>query len=180
MSISGKQAGVLKGMLSAMFVAVSGLSLAAFGPWTNHYSAVSQSEAVILALRWDLAVIVPLVLSVGFLARHRFFTPEDIDGGGLTTGTGKAAILKAILQNTLEQTVIVIAAHLMWAAYLPGTYFMVIPVAVVMYVTGRIAFIVGYRHGAPARAFGFALTFYPSVLMLAFLLFHVSVRAFTA
>jgi len=34
-----------------------------------------------------------------------------------------------------------------------------------MFVIGRILFAVGYAGGAPARAFGFALTFYPTVFL---------------
>jgi len=34
----------------------------------------------------------------------------------------------------------------------------------------RVLFHAGYRHGAAARAFGFALTFYPSVAALAIVL----------
>jgi uncharacterized membrane protein YecN with MAPEG domain len=35
-----------------------------------------------------------------------------------------------------------------------------------MFFVGRLLFIRGYADGAPARALGFALTFYPTQLML--------------
>lgn len=42
-----------------------------------------------------------------------------------------------------------------------------IPAAVLLFVIGRITFAVGYAGGAVARAFGFALTFYPTALLTA-------------
>jgi len=35
----------------------------------------------------------------------------------------------------------------------------------VLFFMGRIFFFKGYSHGAPARAFGFALTFYSTVVL---------------
>jgi uncharacterized membrane protein YecN with MAPEG domain len=34
-----------------------------------------------------------------------------------------------------------------------------------MFFIGRLAFFAGYAKGAPARAFGFAFTFYPTILL---------------
>jgi hypothetical protein len=34
-----------------------------------------------------------------------------------------------------------------------------------MFLGGRLAFFAGYANGAPARAFGFAFTFYPTVIL---------------
>ena len=39
--------------------------------------------------------------------------------------------------------------------------------AALLFLIGRILFSRGYERGASARAVGFGLTFYPSVLMLA-------------
>jgi uncharacterized membrane protein YecN with MAPEG domain len=35
-----------------------------------------------------------------------------------------------------------------------------------LFVVGRIAYWIGYPQGAGARAFGFALTFYPTIMAL--------------
>jgi uncharacterized membrane protein YecN with MAPEG domain len=42
----------------------------------------------------------------------------------------------------------------------------VIDALVILFAVGRLLFWIGYRRGAAGRAFGFALTFYPSVLAL--------------
>jgi uncharacterized membrane protein YecN with MAPEG domain len=99
------------------------------------------------------------------LARHRFFSPEDIDGGGLSAGGPRARVLQATLQNTLEQVVIAALVHMSWAATMPLRWTASLPVAALGFVIGRILFWRGYERGAPGRALGFALTFYPSVVM---------------
>lgn len=165
MALDGKQRGVLIGMLLAM-----ALTIALFvGAVLWHPAALvplaGLADRLAAALRWDALILLCLVLTIGNLARHRFFTPADIDGSGLTGGTDRAHIFQAILQNTLEQTVIAMIAHLLWAAAMPILWQPVIPVAAMLFVSGRIAFAIGYGGGAPARAFGFALTFYPTAIM---------------
>ncbi len=123
-------------------------------------------SAILHALRWDALVVVWLAASIAALARHRFFNPSDIDGGGLTEGTSTAKVLQSMLQNTLEQVVLALATHLLWAAVMPWRWQAAIPVAVMLFFLGRALFWRGYGHGAPARALGFALTFYPTVVML--------------
>ena len=51
------------------------------------------------------------------------------------------------------------------------------PTAGLLFVIGRIAFFAGYARGAPARALGFALTFYPTVLLLLAALVTAAYRA---
>lgn len=166
MTLDGKQRGVLRGMLAALIATLILFALAVLVPLPALTSLAPTAERIAAALRWDILVVACLVLAIGSLARHRFLTPADIDGSGLTEATGRARTLQAILQNTLEQAVIAIAAHLLWAATMPPAWQAVVPVAALLFVIGRIAFAAGYRGGAPTRAFGFALTFYPTVVMI--------------
>lgn len=135
-------------------------------------------ERIAFALRADAFLALWLGISIGLLARHRFFSPEDIDGGGLIPGTETANILQATLQNTLEQTVLAVVVHLAWAALMPISWMSAIPAAVVLFLCGRVLFVRGYRGGAPSRAVGFALTYYPSVLMLVLVIGAAVGRAF--
>lgn len=179
MALSDKQIGVLKGMVAAALVTFIGFGFALFGLFSAPAFDLMFAERLRLALVCDAFVLAPLALSIGLLARHRFFTPEDIDGSGLTKGTQRASVLQAILQNTLEQTALAIGTHLVWAASMPASWFGAIPAAVAMFVIGRIAFSIGYSRGAPARAFGFALTFYPTLLMLFSALLYLALTVST-
>lgn len=165
MALDGKQRGVLRGMVTALVLAVVVGTVAVLLPPAALIPLASPADRLAAALRWDVLVVACLILSIGALARHRFFTPADIDGSGLADATGKARLLQAIVQNTLEQTVIALAVHLIWAAAMPVTWQAVVPAAAILFVIGRICFVAGYGGGAPARAFGFALTFYPTALM---------------
>jgi uncharacterized membrane protein YecN with MAPEG domain len=168
MGVTVKQRGVLKGMIvgaAVAFVVIAGAILG--GPVLPSPDA-SVGERIAFALRADAFIALWLAISVGSLARHRFFTPEDIDGGGLTHGTETANILQATLQNTLEQTVLAVLVHLTWAILMPASWMWAVPAAVVLFLSGRVLFVRGYRGGAPSRAVGFTLTFFPSVLMLLF------------
>jgi uncharacterized membrane protein YecN with MAPEG domain len=100
------------------------------------------------------------------LAKHRFFTPEDIHGSALTTGTERARLLQSLLQNTLEQSALAVPVYVAICALGPLRVLSVVPVAAAMFLVGRVFFFAGYAKGAPSRAFGFALTFYPTVILL--------------
>ena len=128
----------------------------------------TSGERIAFALSADAIIALWLGISIALLARHRFYSPDDIDGGGLTHGTETANILQATLQNTLEQTVLAVLVHLSWAILMPVSWISAIPAAVVLFLCGRMLFLRGYRGGAPTRALGFALTYCPSVLMLIF------------
>ena len=126
----------------------------------------------------DVLIVLCLTANIGLLARHRFFTPEDIDGGGLTKGTAQAQVLQATLQNTLEQTVLALSVHAVWAAEMPASWQAVIPAAAILFFIGRVLFWRGYARGAPGRALGFALTFYPTVAMLLLIVGRLVVALF--
>jgi hypothetical protein len=104
-----------------------------------------------------------LLVSIGRLAGHRFFTPEDIAGGGIAGNTPKAALLQALIQNTLEQTVLAVIAYGAWLWLGPPERAGLVIVFTAYFALGRLLFFAGYARGAPARALGFTLTFYPTV-----------------
>jgi hypothetical protein len=165
-ALTDKQRGVLKGMtIGAATSLVVIIAAVLFGPALLSPEA-SIGERLAFAFHADAFLALWLGVSIGLLARHRFFTPEDIDGGGLSHGTETANILQATLQNTLEQTVLAVLVHLAWATLMPASWIAAIPAAAILFLCGRVLFIRGYRGGAPSRAVGFALTFYPSILML--------------
>ncbi|HCE08488.1 MAG TPA: hypothetical protein DEQ40_07785 [Oxalobacteraceae bacterium] len=161
-SPSAKQKTVLFGMSCAAAVTFCVLFFAAF-----HMPNEARLHNAQDALRWLVLFPLPLMICITALARHRFFNAQDIDGSGLTRGTERAVLLQAILQNTLEQTVLASLTYIGFLAVSPPPYFGVMPSAVVLFLAGRLAFAWGYASGAGSRAFGFALTFYPTVVLCA-------------
>ncbi|MEZ5786869.1 MAG: MAPEG family protein [Xanthobacteraceae bacterium] len=117
-----------------------------------------------------LSVLFWLFVSIARLARHRFFSPEDIDGGAGSTTSREARVLQSILQNTLEQTVLASGVYGAWLILAPAELKLLLLFCAALYSLGRLLFIVGYSRGAVGRATGFALTFYPTVGLFLLLL----------
>ena len=168
MALSTAQKGVLRGMAFASVMTL-GLFFAVvlIEPPFPPVPASTDAGKLASVLAWDIIVLAVVVVQVGAIARHRFFTPADINGGGLTVGTTKARTMQSVLQKSVEQAFLAIGAHLVWAVSAPDKWRAWLPVAVALFVVGRVLFWRGYSKGAAARAFGFALTFYPTVLTLA-------------
>ncbi|WP_211675072.1 MAPEG family protein [Moritella sp. 5] len=172
MALSDKQLGVFKGMAFAMTVSVLTIILATYlDPFSYTLIVNAQGRIEILGL----SVILPtlcLVASIGRLAKFRFFSPDDIDGSALTKGSENASLLQSLLQNTVEQLVIAISVYTAWCFLMPVSWLSAIPLCSVLFALGRILFFKGYKSGAASRAFGFALTFYSTVVLLLVLIIY--------
>lgn len=160
MTLSTAQRGVLTGMGSGLAI------IAAVFAFTGWIQPFASSDRIHLLALCCLAPAVTLAFCIARLANHRFTTPEDIDGSGLTSGTAQAKTLQALLQNTLEQTALAVPVYAAWTVLAPARLAGLVAAAALLFLLGRILFFRGYAHGAPARALGFALTFYPTVLLL--------------
>ena len=166
MALTQKQRGVLLGMGVGL---LSAIALIGIGAMTNPFGFdedMGMASRIAVAIQCCALLCVFLVVSVGRLAGHRFFTPEDVDAGAAQGGSDRAHVLQSMLQNTLEQTVIASMVYMAWAVVMPAEWLSVVPMAAILFALGRILFFAGYEKGAPSRAFGFALGFYSSVGML--------------
>ena len=153
-------------MTLAVLVAIVAFAVAYIFQWPNFPSQTSVALRLKLAVLAALAPAAALLLCIARLARHRFFTPQDIHGSALTEGTERARLLQSLLQNTLEQTVLAIPVYLAAALLFPARFLPLVVAAAALFLVGRIQFFRGYAGGAPSRAAGFGLTFYPSVALL--------------
>jgi MAPEG family protein len=169
------QIGVARGMASALLTAVAGFTAVTLvsRAWNLGTDLTSRITLAAWAL---LSPAATLFLCIARLAKHRFFTPEDIHGSALTSGTDKARVLQSLLQNTLEQCCLAFPVYVAGTIIAPPFILPVVPAATFV---GRMLFFAGYAKGAPARAYGFALTFYPTVLLLVLLLAIGALRSVT-
>lgn len=159
-SFTRTQKGVAGGMAAGFLLTIT----AFFAPTLPSVPHDPQHQLG-LWLACSLLTCVWLLGAVGRLARHRFFTPEDIHGSGITPNSARAALLQAQLQNTLEQSLLTVIAYGAWLWMGPPERLGLVIVFTAFFAAGRLLFLVGYTFGAPARALGFALTFYPTACL---------------
>ena len=177
MDLTDKQKGVIRGVIPAAALSVVGLCGASLWLPVSTLPANEPGARIAWAVQWSLLPILTLMIAVARVGNHRFSTPEDIDGSGLTSGTQQIRVLRSVLQNTLEQTVLAVVAYVIWAVVMPRKWLWSIAIASLLFVAGRIFFSRGYTRGAPGRALGFGLTAYPTfgmlVVLAAVLLFRL-------
>lgn len=147
---------------------LGGMSAAAALTVIALLAAYFLSEGGVVSLRLSAPVAsalaaLALVYCIGNIAKKRFFNADVIDGAAHDKPGSAVAVDKAVLQNTLEQTVLAVVAYNGLAAVAPGLAPVLLPVLVSLFLIGRAFFVAGYRKGAGGRAFGFALTFYSTL-----------------
>lgn len=157
-----EQRGVAMAMAAALVTTIVVLSAVAAAQAAD---AVPFPDRLQGALRADLLVVAWLAAAIANVARLRFFSADDIAGSSAETASGKVRVASAILQNTFEQAGLAVVAHMIVAATFNRSSALIVALAL-LFALGRLLFWAGYGKGAKGRAFGFALTFYPSVLAL--------------
>ena len=138
-------------------------------------AADDASERLAFALKWDLPVFLWLAGCIDGVSQGRFWSSGDRKGSALGPPGPKLAVRAAVLQNSLEQTVLAIGAHLILSTVLRDVELVLIPLLVLLYLLGRATFAAGYARNPIARAFGMALTGAP--LAFAYLLAAVLILA---
>jgi hypothetical protein len=127
-----------------------------------------EAARLVFAAKWLLVPGVSLLIGIAMVANRRFFSADGIDGTRAPASPGLEINLR-YNQNTLEQTLLVVIAWPLLALWLPAPRLGLIPVLAVLFGASRAAFWIGYHIAPWARAFGFALTFYPTVAVFVWL-----------
>lgn len=105
-----------------------------------------------------------LLVAVMMVSTTRRFSAADIGGQAAGPPSARLAIKAAILQNTLEQTVLAAGFYFALAAVAGGAWMALLPVAAGLFVIGRVLFYRGYPRGAQGRSLGMGLTMLPAAL----------------
>jgi hypothetical protein len=158
---------------AGILVAVAVLLVFANGHFTPAVTLPldDTAERLAFAAKWLLVPGFALLAGIGLAGGRRFFTPDAIDGSR-TPQSPSLEINLRYNQNTLEQTSLVLIAWPLLALWLPADRLALLPLLAVLFGIGRAAFWIGYLIAPWARAFGFALTFYPTVAVYIWLALH--------
>ena len=163
MSLTEKQFGVLKRIIVGLSIA---LCIVGLGSYMNPFGYNETFEPINKLHIAILCCLVPtffLAVSIGRLAKHRFLTPEDIDGGGLSAGTPQAKLLQSLLQNTIEQALLASLVYCAWAAVMPTTWLSTVPIAAIAFGVGRILFFFRLQSRSISTGYWLYIIFLPFV-----------------
>jgi hypothetical protein len=155
---------------AGILVAVAVLLVFANGHFTPAVTLPLDNSAdrLAFAAKWLLVPAFALLAGVGMVANSRFFMPGAIDGSRAPDSRWLEINLR-YNQNTLEQTALVLIAWPLLALWLPADRLALLPLLAALFGIGRAAFWIGYLIAPWARAFGFALTFYPTLAVYVWL-----------
>lgn len=128
--------------------------------WFEFPSQLAQRIA--FTLQVDLFIFAWVVFGLRQVAKIRFRSAADNRGSAFGPPSPRLAVSAAFLQNTLEQAVTAVGAHLALATLVTGSSLALIIGATVLFGIGRVTFLLGYPHGAGGRAFGMATTAIPT------------------
>lgn len=166
MSFDKEQKGIASWSALAIVVTVAVLGagyLRLPGETFGLSDSMPAGDRIAFALKADLPIFLWLAWCVRAVSSRRFREPADRKGAAYGRPTEALAVRIAILQNSLEQTVLIFGATLILATVLRGTELVLIPLSALLYIVGRVAFAINYPNGASARAFGMALTAGPII-----------------
>lgn len=161
MAPSPDQRGILLAALLALIVVAGGLAAGYYllpSELLSPGEELTTADRLAFALRWDLPLFLWLMGCVQAVSTGRYHSPDDIRGSAFGRPSKSIAVKRAVLQNSLEQVVIAVGAHLILATMLHPDELRLIPLLVILFLLGRIAFAFGYRHGPGARGIGMAIT----------------------
>ncbi len=159
-----------------VFAGMAGATLLLFALWQSGFAASFFKPAaddtaarLALAVRWLLLPALCLLVGIGAVANRRFFSADAIDGSRTPSSRSLEVNLR-YNQNTLEQVVLASIAWLGLALALPREQLSIIPALAIVFAAGRVLFWIGYLMSSWARALGFSLTFYPTVVAYVWLI----------
>ncbi|PCH60503.1 MAG: hypothetical protein COC19_05860 [SAR86 cluster bacterium] len=163
---SNTQISVVKSMLFGVCIALAIVLVGMFFNPFAYQASLNTNEKLSIVISFSVIPASCLAIAIARLAKHRFFSAQDIVGAGIAKDTAQAQLLQSLLQNTLEQAVLAFIVYCAWAVVMPSSFLSAIPMAALAFGLGRIYFFITYTKGAAARAIGFTLSFYPSILLL--------------
>ena len=169
MALDSEQRAIVGGIAPALLISIGAIALGVFTD-ISWLSASGMEERLRLLALASIFPALCLIAVVGRMGNQRFYEPLDRNAAASDTHSPRADMLQAILRNTHEQVVIAFLVYAITAMLLPHMWLETILYCSLLFLIGRIAFSLGYARGAGGRAFGFGLTFYPSIFLLLLLI----------
>ena len=152
-------------LFAAAFFALAKL----LSDWTPEDWTVGHRIA--LVIKNAVFAILPAVLAICIVAAQRLDPSMSV---GRTAKPNSALDINTrFILNTFEQFILFFIGNAALALYCPIEEARSLIILTVLFVLGRVLFWVGYHYNPYVRAFGFGITFYPTVAVYLWLILRM-------
>ena len=126
------------------------------------------ADRMVFTIRWLCLSILPLVGGIIYVGNLRFLYMQAPKNDASARMEETLQRHHHCLQDTFLQTFVHCIVMLSLSTFLEEHAMKIPPILTILFILGRLAFWVGYVHRPLARAFGFFLTFSPTVFSLGY------------
>lgn len=130
------------------------------------------ADRLALVVKSCVFAILPAVVAIIVVAIQRL--DPDFFVGMTVKPSSALDINSRFIKNTFEQFLLFSIGISGLSLYAPASDATVIPVLTAMFLIGRMFFWFGYHKNTHLRAYGFGLTFYPTVVVFAWLVVRMT------
>ena len=136
-----------------------------FWHWTP--DAWGIADRLALVIKDAVVAILPGIIGICIVAAQRLDPSMFV--GRVPKPNSPVDINNKFILNTFEQFTAYFIANAGLAMYCPLEEARTLPILTALFVLGRVLFWIGYHKNPYLRAFGFGITFYPTVAAFAWL-----------
>ena len=129
-------------------------------------------DRIALVIKDAVVAIMPAVLAICIVAAQRLDPSMFV--GRMPKPNSAVDINNRFILNTVEQFILYFIGNAGLALYCPPQEARTLIVLTALFVLGRVLFWVGYHYNPYVRAFGFGITFYPTVAVYLWLILRMA------
>ena len=159
--------GILGAVIFSTLYALAGWAVVSF----DGAGIATLAERMVFVIRCQVFALPVLIVGIVNVVRERFFNRGWIDGSPGDAGC-RLDINKRFIQNTVEQLVLAVMANVALVVVLPQSALKCIPLLVSLFIVGRLIFWASYLRNPVSRAFGFTVTFFPTVCVVLYVMWQ--------
>jgi hypothetical protein len=128
-------------------------------------------DRIALVIKDAVVAIMPAVLAICIVAAQRLDPSMFV--GRVPKPNSAVDINNRFILNTIEQFILYFIGNAGMALYCPPEEARALIILTGLFVLGRLLFWVGYHYNPFVRAFGFGITFYPTVAVYLWLILRM-------
>jgi hypothetical protein len=139
--------------------------------WDWVPSEWTVGDRIALVIKDAVVAILPAVVAICIVAAQRLDPSMFV--GRIPKPNSAVDINNRFILNTVEQFILYFIGNAGLALYCPAQEARALIVLTALFVLGRVLFWIGYHYNPYVRAFGFGITFYPTVAVYLWLILRM-------